>query len=116
MKDKLWERADFALLLRNMSIPDRKKRHDVRYACFRMQTYSSGGNKADKKHITLAKKIEKLDGFEGWGKFALTWDVSNMSPIKLVKRKWSIYEEWNQTMRRVAEPLPGERNGGESHI
>ena len=116
MKDKLWEKADFTFLLHDMSVADRKRRHDVRYACFRMQTYCAGGNKPEKNHLTLAKKIEKLNGFEGWGKFALTWDVSTASPIKLVKRKWSIYQEWNQTMMRVAEPLPGEKDGGENNF
>ena len=108
MRVKLWERADFAILLQGMNTEDRRKRHDIRYACFRMQTYNGGGIRAEKNHISLAKKIEKLDGFEGWGKFAATWDVSEVSPIKLVKRKWSIHEEWKQTMIRVAEPLPGE--------
>lgn len=116
MKEKLWERTDFLALLDGMDAVERKKRHDVRYACFRMQTYSSGGEKAEKKHLSLAKKIEKLDGFGGWGKFARTWDISTALPIKLVQRKWSIYEEWNQTLRRVSEPLPGTEDGGESNV
>ena len=116
MKVKLWEKADFALLIRGLNVADRKKRHDTRYACFRMQTHCAGGNKAEKSHIAITKKIEKLNGFEGWRKFALTWDVSTVSPIKLVKRKWSIYEEWNQTIKRVAEPLPGEGNGRKGNV
>ena len=116
MNIKLWEKADFELLLRGMDTADRKKRHDVRYACFRMQTHQQGGEKPKKEHLAIAKKIEKLNGFEGWETFAVTWDVSKVSPIKLVKRKWSIHQEWGQTMRRVAQLLPGERNGGENHV
>lgn len=111
-----WERADFISLLQILSIEDRKKRHDIRYACFRVQNYISGGAKAEKKHITLSKKIEKLDGFEGWEKFAVTWDISTVTPIVLVKRKWSVFEEWDQTLKRVTEPLPGIENGGKGNV
>ena len=71
-----------------------------------MQTYEAGGKKPEKKYIDITKKIEKMDGFEGWNKFAVTWDISTVNPIELVKRKWSILDEWNQTLKRVAEPLP----------
>lgn len=116
MMTKHWEKADFNLLLHSMSNEERKKRHDIRYACFRMQTNTMGGSKPEKKHQTLAKKIEKLKGFEGWDNFAVTWDVSMVTPIVLVKRKWSVLEEWNQTLKRVTMQLPGVKIGDESNI
>lgn len=102
---KLWTGIELDILREGLSQKDKKKRHETRYACFRMQTEGNGGATADKEHYKIAKKIEKLDGFGGWKNFAVTWDVSTPDPIVLIKRKWSIHQEWNQVLERVAVPL-----------
>jgi hypothetical protein len=103
---QLWTNADFDELRKGLGSEGKQLRHEVRYACFRVQNELQGGAKADEKHHAIAKEIEKLEGFEGWNKFSITWDISTPSPIVIVKRKWSIYQEWNQTLERVLEPLP----------
>lgn len=117
MSNKLWEAADFQVILDGLSDKDAKLRHDIRYACFRVQNEKNGGAKAEKEHRKIARKIEKIDGFEGWEKFAKTWDVSTPDPIVIVRRKWSIWQEWNQTLERVAIPLTEiEPNGNKGDI
>jgi len=102
---KLWTNAELDGLRNGLSMADKTKRHGVRYACFRVQNELNGGAKADKEHYKIAKKVEKLDGFGGWKSFAVTWDVSTPNPIVLIRRKWSIYEEWDQTLERITVPL-----------
>lgn len=117
MIDKLWETADFQVLLVGLSDKEAQLRHNVRYACFRVQNEKNGGAKAEKEHRTIARKIEKTDGFDGWKNFAKTWDVSTPKPIVIVKRKWSVWQEWNQTLERIAIPLTEiDANGGKGNI
>lgn len=117
MGDKLWEATDFQVLLTGLSDEEARLRHDIRYACFRIQNEKNGGAKAEKAHWKTAKKIEKIEGFEGWRNFAITWDVSMPEPLVIVKRKWSIFQEWNQTLERIAIPLTRIRtDGGENNI
>jgi len=101
----LWTNADFDVMRQGLSKDNKKLRHDLRYACFRVQNELKGGAKADTIHQEIAERIEKLDNFEGWSKFAITWDISTPDPVVLVKRKWSIYQEWDQTLERIAVPL-----------
>ena len=117
MGDKLWEAADFQAILVGLSDEEARLRHDIRYACFRVQNEKGGGAKAESKHRTIAKKVEKIEGFDGWKNFAKTWDVSTPKPIVIVKRKWSVWQEWNQTLERIAIPLTEiDANGGKGNI
>lgn len=93
-----------------MSDSERRSRHDLRYACFRIQTEIRGGNKATADQWLLALPLESIEGFGGWRDFAETWDVAGVWPTTLVARKWSIYQEWCQTMERTAVALPGVRD------
>jgi hypothetical protein len=102
---KLWANSDFDKMCSGLSNKDRELRHKTRYSCFRRQTEEDGGNKADKEHHKLTKPLEKMEGFDGWKNFGITWDISTPDPLVIVRRKWSIHQEWSQTMERVAVPL-----------
>ena len=82
----------------------------VRYYCFAMQRKV---NEPKKKKVRVAKKFvdyyENHPKFEGWAKFAETWDIDPKNPLEIVYRQFSIYEEWNATMRRVVPELPVNR-------
>jgi len=103
---KLWTNTDFDGLVTSLSSEDKMLRHDIRYACFRIQKEKEDGTKAEEKHHKIGNQVEKIDGFGGWNNFAITWDISTPNPIAIVSRKWSIYEEWNQTLMRITVPLP----------
>jgi len=89
-------------------------RRNIRYICFRLQTAEKGGVSPplDIKEgiMRFAKEIQEhmqtQEGFGGWGKFAMTWDVDELSPWVVVRRKSSIYSEWNRTVEREARDLP----------
>ena len=103
---KLWANTDFDVLKNGLTTDHKKLRHNIRYACFRVQNEKCGGAKAEKKHHKIAKMIEAAKGFEGWEHFAATWDIASPDPITIVPRKWSIYQEWDQSLLRVVKPLP----------
>jgi hypothetical protein len=113
---RLWTNEDLDRVRRGLNTAGRKLRHNIRYACFRMQSEVCEGRTAEPEHHAIAKTIEGLPGFGGWEKFADTWDVSTPDPITLVPRKWSIHQEWLQTMLRVAQPLPGVQDGDEGNV
>ena len=107
MAKKLWEKSDFERLKdKELTVPQRKMRHELRYACFRVQKELLEGNKCPKEYWDKVKPIQKLDGFEGWEKFAKTWDIAHPDPPTIVKRMWSIEQEHNQMMERISIPLP----------
>ena len=108
---KYYTNADFEAIRHALDTAGRKRRHDIRYACFRVQGELAGGNAAESEHHAIAREVEALPGFDGWEKFAVTWDISTPDPIVIVPRLWSIYQEWDQTIRRVAQPLPGVDDG-----
>ena len=75
-----WERGDFTLLIKNLTPAQSKKRHDARYAMFRVQTELGGGNKAEPEHWKIARKILKYEGAGDALQFALQWDISYVDP------------------------------------
>lgn len=106
-KEKLWEKSDFEKLkMETLSKEDLRKRHQLRYACFRLQKEVLEGVECPEKHKELAQQVEKIEGFEGWNKFAVTWDISTPDPMVIVKRMWSIEQEHQQMLERVALDLP----------
>ena len=97
-----WERGDFSLLIKNLSPEQHTKRHDCRYALFRVQTELTGGNKAEPEHHKVMRKILKYDGTGNMLDFAKTWDIGHPDPdFEIVQRLWSIHQEHNQMMNRV---------------
>lgn len=105
---KLWEGKDFEDLYNSLSKEEKLLRRKIRYACFRIQTYIINGHpKYDDSHQEIKDKIESLPDFEGWEKFGKTWDIATPDPIIIVKRKWSIEEEWLAILKHVVPVLPG---------
>lgn len=97
-----WERGDFLYLIKRLSKDDAQKRHDIRYALFRIKTEINGGNKAEAIHWEISDMIQTLKDSGDSMLFADDWDVGKVSPeITIVKRVWSVEEEHNQLMKRV---------------
>lgn len=97
-----WERGDFTFLIKGLSPEQAKKRHDARYALFRVQTELEGGNKAEPKYWKIAQKIMKYEGAGSALEFAKQWDIGAVEPdFEIVQRLWTIYQEHNQMMNRV---------------
>ena len=104
-----WERGDFIKLINSLSKDDAAKRHEIRYALFRIKTEIDDGVKAEKSHHAIGEMIQQFKGAGPPVDFANEWDVGAVSPdICVVKRMWSIYQEHDQLMRRIAVPI--ERN------
>ena len=91
----------------NAEIAARKVLRQARYWCFRFKSAAEGGAKSTGAPRGFKKYIEELPGFAGWDKFAITWDIAGDNPFKIIPRDFSVWEEWNAVMRRVAKPLPG---------
>lgn len=88
-------------------------RRNIRYICFRIQAQENGGVKAPIEPIgimayveEIKQHIEEQDGFGGWGKFGVTWDVDEKYPLVVVGRKSSIQTEWKKILEREARDLP----------
>ncbi|NOQ18064.1 MAG: hypothetical protein GQ507_02335 [Dehalococcoidales bacterium] len=97
-----WERGDFTLLIKGLSPEQAKKRHDARYAMFRVQTELEGGNKAEPEHQQFARKILKYEGAGQAVDFAKEWDIGRVDPdFEIVQRLWTIYQEHSQMMNRI---------------
>ena len=102
-----WERGDFDALIDSLSKEDSEKRHTIRYALFRVQNeYFGNGNVAEKEHDIIATEICAMEDAGDVKSFAHEWDVGAVSPkIFIVKRMWSIYQEHEQLMKRIAVPV-----------
>lgn len=106
-------------LPRNADIVARKVKRQARYWCFRFKSEADGGSSAKGRPPLFKEYIEGLEGFGGWHNFAVTWDIEGANPFKIFARDFSVWEEWNAVMRRVAKPLPGteeEEIGGQGDI
>lgn len=86
-------------------------RREVRYWLFRfrkevLQSVSSNGSpKGLKGHF------EKQKGFKTWKDFAVKWDVppgepNDIVPLQMMPRKFSVWEEWQATMRSEVKVHP----------
>ena len=103
---KFWENRDFEVLFNSLSKQQKRLRRDIRYGCFRIQKYIVEGCPIyEDSHQLIKDAIEKLENFESWETFAITWDISIPEPLTLVKRKWSIQQEWNAVLTKVVPEL-----------
>lgn len=105
--------------LANEELARRKIKRQARYWCFRLKTEVEGGALAEGCPALFKEYIEELPGFGGWKNFAVTWDIEGSNPFKVYQRDFSVWEEWDAVMRRVAKPLPGteeEEIGGQGDI
>lgn len=92
---------------------DQLTRRNIRYICFRIQAEVSGGVTAPieptgiMQHVEEVKAhLEEQDGFGGWNRFGVTWDVDEKYPLVVVGRKSSIQTEWKKTLEKNAKDLP----------
>ena len=92
----------------------------IRYYCFSMKTNFEKKNDNIKVPKQFIEYFEKLDDFETWKKFGITWDVKTKNPIEIYYRDFSVNQEWDATIRRVVPEFPVDRvrrqNGPKSNI
>lgn len=92
---------------------DNLTRRNIRYICFRLQTEAEGGNKATPEETGVMSHVEEVKElmeaqpeFEGWKKFAKTWDVDEKAKLVAVNRSSSIQADWNKVLKQEAKELP----------
>ena len=86
-------------------------RRKLRYWLFRfrteaLQSVSSNGAPAGMKEF-----FENLPRFTNWTEFAVRWDVPpgdprQPVPMQIISRKFSVWEEWQATMRQEVSVHP----------
>ncbi|QQG41624.1 MAG: hypothetical protein HYV90_05730 [Candidatus Woesebacteria bacterium] len=91
---------------------DNLTRRNIRYICFRLQTEAEGGSKAEAEETGIMSYVDQIkelmesqSEFEGWKKFAKTWDVGEEDPLKAVNRLSSIQNDWNKVLKKEAKEL-----------
>ena len=92
---RIVKRSDFARL------PRRK----LRYWLFRFRTEEIQSVSTNGAPEGLKEFFEGLPGFTTWKEFAVRWDVPDgepreVVPLVIVPRKFSVWEEWQATMRQ----------------
>jgi hypothetical protein len=102
--DILQGKYDEAFLERNGLLGQTLLRK-LRYWCFRIRTATVEEKPIPKYPKGLKKFVEGLPGFAGWHKFATSWDIVGDNPFMIVIRLTSVWEDWDQVMRRVAIPI-----------
>lgn len=101
-----WERGDFQVLINSLSTDDAKKRHDIRYALFRVKNQLDGEAPAEKNHWTIAEGIQEMKASGSLETFADVWDIGKVNPdVLIVKRLWSVEQEHDQLMYRISVPI-----------
>lgn len=95
---------DRAMLQRKKLLGKTVKRQ-ARYWCYRFRTEATGGMEASGAPPGFKEYVESLGGFGGWDLFADKWDITGENPFMIVYRLMSVWQEWEQTMERVAIPV-----------
>ena len=72
-------------------------RSRVRYILYSLK---NGNRTPGQDSFEIEKYFESLPEFPGFSAFAVTWDVSPNDPFMLIKRRFSVYQEWNTRLRR----------------
>ena len=93
-----------------MSLLDLPRR-DVRYWLFRAKKKEMDGVPlGDDAPPGFRAEIEAMDGFTGWEHFAegapKGWDISTEPPFEIVRRKFSIDQEWEADLAPNVRELP----------
>ena len=82
-------------------------RRRLRYWCYRFQNAAEGGAKVTGAPKGLQAHVEGLAGFTGWDGFARQWDLDHGPQIAIVRRQFTVQEEWHAKLRQVVPDLPG---------
>lgn len=86
-------------------------RRKLRYWLFRFRTEALQSVSTNGAPSGLKEFFEKLPGFTNWKEFAVRWDVpegdpGETVPLEIVPRKFSVWEEWQATMRSEVKVHP----------
>ena len=91
-------------------------RREVRYWLFRFGTEARGEAKANNAPSGLKAHFEEqmedldirfLNKKDFWENFAKKWDVGEEDYWTVRSRTFSVWEEWEAVLRKVAPVLPG---------
>ena len=84
-------------------------RRKARYHCFRLRTYAETQQPSIEElgvPFKLIEFYESQSGFKGWNNFGVSWDIGKIENIlTIVKRDFSIHEEWESILRSVVPEL-----------
>ena len=100
------------------------QRRLVRYWLFRFRKEATGGASSNGAPPGLKEYFEKLGGLTTWKGFAVSWDIphvngtprcdkdpcecaSQVVDLRIVPRQFSVWEEWQATVRSEASAFPG---------
>lgn len=86
-------------------------RRKLRYWLFRLREEEIQSVAADGVPGGLKSYFESLPGFTTWKEFAVRWDVPpgdprRPVPLEIVQRRFSVWEEWQATMRSEVKVHP----------
>ena len=85
----------------------RTERKKIRYVMYRIRTEIDGGPASGATN-KFKETYENAEGFDGWQKFSVTWDVSLSDPQKIVSRSKSQAAEWQEVFEaKTPVILPG---------
>jgi len=89
----------------------RLPRRKLRYWLFRFRTEAIQSVSSNGAPAGLKEHFERLPDFTNWKEFAVRWDVpqgepSEIVPLEIVLRKFSVWEEWQATMRSEVQTHP----------
>lgn len=76
----------------------RRERKKVRYQLYRLKSEAEGVSSSVSEE-SFKEKFEKIDLFDGWKNFSLTWDVAMDDPYRIVHRTHSVLEEWDEVIK-----------------
>jgi hypothetical protein len=87
-------------------------RRKLRYWLFRFRTEALQSVPTNGAPSGLKNHFERLPEFTDWKDFAVKWDVPEGDalepvPLEIVQRKFSVWEEWQATMRAEVKVHPG---------
>lgn len=85
-------------------------RRKIRYWLFRFRTELENGVEIDDAPKGLKKKFEKLEWFQGWANYGVSWDIHMTELFRIVPLKKSLDDEWKHIIDKVAiELVPDEK-------
>ena len=86
-------------------------RRKLRYWLFRFRTEAIQSVSSNGAPAGLKQHFERLSNFTDWKEFAVKWDVppgeaTEPVPLEIISRKFSVWEEWQATMRSEVQAHP----------
>lgn len=79
---------------------------EIRYRLFQLKDQAEREVEIPELPEDFKESFEEQDAFRGWINFGVKWDVDEKDPWKIVKRKKSIEEEWNEVLLEKVPEIP----------